>query len=218
MSTDSAGGGLATAIPTSPAAAERRATDNRSAERLRVITAPGSGAGVSLGSAPPTLNFAGCKPRIVDRPVGANTRFRSAACTRESSRRERSIAPLSRSEVSVSRDRKRRGYRATSVHLAIAGAPAAVTAGADTPLFVNAGPAGPGPAIFESASQVEIDERPELRGPQGRRGAPSGPPLLSRRLDRQHASGKPRDRYRVEGLAGRRRPRRSQRHARASRA
>ena len=58
---------------------------------------------------------------------------------------------------------------ATSVHLAIAGAPVAVTAGADTPLLVNAGPGDPSPAIFESASRVEIDERPELRGLEGRR-------------------------------------------------
>jgi hypothetical protein len=49
-------------------------------------------------------------------------------------------------------------------NLAIAGAPVAVTAGADTPLVVNAGPGDPSPAIFESASRVEIDQRPELRG------------------------------------------------------
>ena len=59
---------------------------------------------------------------------------------------------------------------ATSVHLAVAGAPAAVTAGADTPLFVNAGPAGPSPANFESTSPVEIDQRPEWRGIRGSAG------------------------------------------------
>ncbi len=47
--------------------------------------------------------------------------------------------------------------------------PFAVTADADTPLLVNAGPAGPSPANFESTFPVEIDERPELRGSEGTR-------------------------------------------------
>jgi hypothetical protein len=106
MSTDSKGGGPATTNPTCPAAAERRATDNGHAERLRAITAPA--AEVSRSERRRLRStFAGCETRSVDRPVGANTRFRSAACTRDSPRRDKSIAPLSRGEVSLSRARKR---------------------------------------------------------------------------------------------------------------
>ena len=53
------------------------------------------------------------------------------------------------------------------MHLAADGEPAAVTASSDTPPETIAGPADPAPQDFESASRVEIEERPELRGDKG---------------------------------------------------
>ena len=85
----------------------------------------------------------------------------SAQCSRHERKREIRVEPRKQGTAGPAR---LVSQIATSVHLAVAGAPAAVTAGAETPLFVNAGPAGPSPANFESTSPVEIDQRPELRG------------------------------------------------------